>query len=336
MKQMKKITYILLALATFIASSCSKQGLEGPVPIGPESPKSYIFFEASVLDVAKTKAVELIEGTTLPKTEDFGVIGYYEDNTQIFNNLIAKVEWNASNGVYEYQNPAPWMGSTHTFHALYPYNLITKVEVSNYTPHIKYTQPTSESSMKDILGAYKQVTNSSAFAPVQLQFEHLLWAFYLNITNSQTTETTATGSISSPALTIRKVTLSLSGFPTSASLKLDSGYTVVPGETGTLNYTLYSNETGEAVAASQSKTYGPLLFIPVTGLNYQVTVEYTTASGIRDRMVYPAEGYKAISTAFTHGKSYTLNISKTNDKFFVGNMFNEGNWESANVEHTFQ
>ena len=334
---MKKITYILLALATFIASSCSKQGLEGPVPIGPESPKSYIFFEASVLDVAKTKAVELIEGTTLPKTEDFGVIGYYEDNTQIFNNLIAKVEWNASNGVYEYQNPAPWMGSTHTFHALYPYNLITKVGVSNYTPHIKYTQPTSESSMKDILGAYKQVTNSSAFAPVLLQFEHLLWAFYLNITNSQTTEGTVTGSISSPSLTIRKVILSLSEFPTEASLKLDKDFTVVAEKTGTLNYTLYSNETGEQIAANQSKTYGPLLFIPVTGLNYQITIEYTTASGV-NTMIYPSEGqYKTVSTtAFEHGKSYTLTVNKTNDKFFVGKMFNEGPWDNADVEHTFQ
>ena len=339
MKQMKKTTYILLALASFIAAACSKPSPDGPTPVGPESPKSYIFFEAGLLDVADTKA-ELIEGVALPTTDGFGVIGYYQDNRSIFSgntNNIAEVNWNSSKGVYEYQNPAPWMGSTHTFHGFYPHDLLAgSVKVANNIPYIEYTQPTSESGMKDILGAYNQVTNTSAFAPVVMQFQHLLWAFNLTITNSQTAETTATGSIPSPTLTIRKVTLSLSGFPKSVLLKLDSNYSVDVITAGTLNYTLYSSTSGESIAATKSKTYGPLLFIPVKGINYQVTIEYTTAAGVEDTMVFPAEGYKEVSTEFTHGKSYNLTITKTNDKFFVGKMFNEGAWESADVPHTFQ
>lgn len=334
MKQMKKTTYILLALASFIAVTCSKPSPDGPTTIGPESSKSYIFFEASLLDVADTKA-DLIEGTSLPKTDGFGVIGYYEDNRSIFSGNIAEVNWNSSQGIYEYQNLAPWMGSTHTFYGFYPHDLLKgNVKMPDNVPYIEYTQPTSEGGMKDILGAYKQVTNTSAFAPVVMQFQHLLWAFNLTITNSQTT---IEGAIQDPNLTIRKVTLSLSGFPQSATLRLDSDYTVTQGSTGTLSYDLYSDATGESIAATQSKTYGPLLFIPVTGLNYQVTIEYTTASGDA-KMVYPAEGqYKSVSeTAFTHGKSYTLNVTKTNDKFFVGKMFKEGRWEDKDVTHTFQ
>lgn len=330
---MKKTTYILLALASFIAVACSKPSPDGPTPVGPESPKSYIFFEAGLLDVAETKA-DLIEGITLPKTDGFGVIGYYEDNRSIFSGNIAEVNWNSSQGIYEYQNLAPWMGSTHTFYGFYPHDLLKEnVKISNNVPYIEYTQPTSESGMKDILGAYKQVTNTSAFVPVVMQFQHLLWAFNLTITNSQTA---VEGAIQDPTLTITKVDLSLSGFPKTASLKLDSGYTVTHGSTGTLNYTLYSSTSGEAIAATKSKTYGPLLLIPVTGLNYQVTIEYTTAAGGKETMIFPAEGYKAVSTEFTHGKSYNLTITKTNDKFYVGKMFNEGTWQDANVTHTFE
>ena len=227
------------------------------------------------------------------------------------------------------------MGSTHTFYGFYPHDLLKEnVKVADNVPYIEYTQPTSESGMKDILGAYKQVTNTSAFAPVVMEFQHLLWAFNLTITNSQTT---IQGAIQDPTLTIKKVTLSLSGFPQSATLRLDSDHTVTHGSTGALSYDLYSDATGESIAATQSKTYGPLLFIPVTGLNYQVTIEYTTASGDA-KMVYPAEGqYKTVSeTAFTHGKSYTLNVTKTNDKFSVGKMLNEGSWEDKDVTHTFQ
>ena len=120
-------------------------------------------------------------------------------------------------------------------------------------------------------------------------------------------------------------------------LKLDSNYSVDVITAETLNYTLYSSTSGESIAATKSKTYGPLLFIPVKELNYQVTIEYTTASGDA-KMVYPAEGqYKTVSeTAFTHGKSYTLNVTKTNDKFFVGKMLNEGSWEDKDVTHNFQ
>lgn len=337
---MKRTAYILLALAALLAAACSKPTPDGPTPVGPDSPKSYIFFEAGVLDVAQTKA-SLITDTSLPAAAGtaFGVIGYYEDGQSIFSsysNNIAKVYRKEKNGEFQYDDLAPWMGIQHTFYAFYPYaGLNGSVSVgSDNVPYISYTQPTVESSMADILGAYKQVTNTNAFSPVVMQFQHLLWAFNLTITNSQSV---VEGAVADPAITIRRVTLALSGFPQSASLKLDSDYTVIPGTTDNFSYDLYSNATGETIAATKSKTYGPLLFIPVTGLNYQVIVEYTTASGVAGKMVYPAEGqYKAVSTAFTHGKAYNLTVTKTNDKFFVGEMFNEGPWEDANITHTFQ
>ncbi len=339
MKQMKKTTYILLALASFIVAACSKPSPDGPTPIGPESPKSYIFFEAGILDVAETK-VNLLTGKSLPADAGtaFGVIGYYEDGQPIFNsysNNIANVYRKEKNGVFQYDNLAPWMGSTHTFYGFYPHDLLKEnVKVADNVPYIEHTQPTSESGMKDILGAYKQVTDTYAFAPVVMQFQHLLWAFNITIKNSQTKELTGSGEIDNPSITIKEVTFELLDFPKSASFKLDADFSVaLASETIDPSYTIYSAGTDQ-IASGHEKTYGPLLFIPVNNLRYRVTVKYATQGGVEGTMVYPAAGqYKTLSTGFTPGKVYNLAITKTNDKFFVG--IGVEDWDSLEFEHSF-
>ena len=230
------------------------------------------------------------------------------------------------------------MGSVHTFHAFYPNNDLMKANIETGTdniPYINYMQPTSSINMKDILGAHAQVTASASPTPVALEFQHLLWAFNIVIRNSQTQELTAADPITNPTLTVRKVDLSISGFPQMGSLKLDSGYTVEPSSAKVeqLTYNLYSDETGEQIPAGQFKTYGPLLFMPVSSLTYRVTVEYTTAGGARDTMTGE---YKTVSKTFERGRKYTLTINKTNDKFFEVEGLEPEDWTPNQFDHTFE
>lgn len=341
MKKMNIRRYILLALIVSISVACSKHVPTDSESAGTGHMNQYIFFEPRVMNVVETKA-DLI--TSLPEVDGtaFGVLGYYEDGAPIFNDYtlykyIAKVY--RSSGIYVYDNLAPWQGSTHTFHAFYPYaDLYSSISVSNSVPYIDYTQPSSPSGMKDVLGSYTQVLNTPFFSSVQLHFQHLLWAFNLVVKNSQTVEITSAGEIANPSITINKVVFSLSDFPQKASLFLNANYDATPSTSlSSFSYTLYSSETGETLESNQSRTYSPLLFIPVQGLKYQVTIEYTTASGIADTMVYPAEGqYKSLTSEFERGKLYNLTINKTNDKFFEVEGLKPEDWTSNEFEHTFQ
>lgn len=337
---MKKKTYILLALASFIAVTCSKPSPDGPTPIGPESSKSYIFFEAGILDVAETK-VNLLTEKSLPADAGtaFGVIGYYEDGQPIFNsysNNIANVYRKEKNGVFQYDNLAPWMGTQHVFYAFYPFNaLFGSIGFgSDKVPYISYAQPTAENNMIDILGSNLSESQSTPLTPVELKFKHLLWAFNITIKNSQIKELTGSGEIDNPSITIKEVTFELLDFPKSASFKLDADFSVaLASETIDPSYTIYSAGTDQ-IASGQEKTYGPLLFIPVNNLRYRVTVKYATQGGVEGTMVYPASGqYKTLSTGFTPGKVYNLAITKTNDKFFVG--IGVEDWDSLRFEHSF-
>lgn len=344
MKQMKRITHILLAFTAIIAVSCSKHNTERPEQLRPEQLNSYIFFEADIMDVTHTK-VNLLTGTSLPADigTSFGVVGFYGDGMRIFNrngNGIAEVYRDGANGEFQYSPIVPWMGLRHTFHAFYPYsdlNSNVKVGTGNI-PYIDYTQPSTPDAMIDILGTCQTVENDASFTPVMLHFQHLLWAFNLTIKNIQTIDYSNDGNqINAPTLTIRKVVVSFNEFPTRASLNLDDTFTVTSTSTGVVNYVMHSNESGDPILSNESQTYGPLLFIPVTGLKYQITIEYTTANGIKDKLTYPAEGqYKSLTSSFERGKLYNLTINKTNDKFFIAEELKPQNWASINVEHTFQ
>ena len=340
-KTMKKLPYIFFALAAIITASCSKHNTDGPQPLN-----SYIFFDAGMSDIVETKTERIPDDVFQNDGTAFGVLGFYQYNAPIFNgytNKIARVY--REGGLYKYNNLAVWQGTSHRFSAFYPYDeLLSSVKVgTDNIPYIEYTQPWDKSYMKDIVGAYTEVENANPVSvnePVELHFNHLLWAFYVVIKNSQTLEVTADEKIENPSLIIKKITLSLGDFPKNANLKLDQNFSVIPGSAvpEPESVILYSEETGEQVVSGEIGKFGPLLFIPVTSLTYKITVDYTTQSGFSDTFSYPASGYISVSSTFSKGQVYNLVIEKTNDKFFVGNINNDGNWDdwNQNVNHEFE
>ena len=341
MKTMKKIRYIFLALAAVTAVSCSKHNTDGPQPLNP-----YIFFEAGMSDIVETKTEMILDDVFQNDDTAFGVLGFYQNNAPIFNEYTNNIERvYREGGLYKYDNLAVWQGTSHRFSAFYPYyELLNSVKIgTDNIPYIEYTQPWDMSDMKDILGAYTEVENAnpaSVNKPVELHFHHLLWAFNVVIKNSQTLEVTAEGDIENPALIINEVTISLKNFPGTADLKLNDGFSIDYGPGVSEDCVLYSDENGEQenggqITSGKSSTYGPLLFIPVTGLSFQLTIKYTTPGGVNDTFVYQYES----EAEFSKGQVYNLTIDKTNDKFFVGIIYEDENrwidWEN-NVDHTFE
>lgn len=338
MKTMKKIRYIFLALAAVTAVSCSKHNTDGPQPLN-----SYIFFEAGMSDIAQTRTELIADDVFTKDGAQFGVLGFYEDGKPIFDGYednIANVY--RTDGLYKYDNLAVWQGNTHRFSAFYPYDeLLGNVKVGSDNAYIEYTQPWDMAYMKDILGAYTEVENAnptSTNEPVQFHFQHLLWAFNVVIKNSQTLEVNPEDEIIDTYLAIKKVSISLQDFPSTANLNLGKDFKVTPVTTESPNSCiLYSAETEAegVIETDQTKTFGPLLFIPVPTLKYQVTVEYVITGGETVTYTYPSAGqYQTLSTPLEHGKVYNLTIDKANDKFFVG--IEPGEWTEVNVNHTFQ
>ena len=339
-KTMKKLRYIFFALAAIITASCSKHNTDGPQPLN-----SYIFFDAGMSDIVETKTEQIPVDVFTKDGAQFGVLGFYEDGAPVFNGYpgnIANVY--RADGLYKYDKLAVWQGTTHTFSAFYPYDdeLLSSVKVgTDNIPYIEYTQPWNMADMKDILGSYTQVESKnpdSVNDAVSLHFHHLLWKFNVVIRNSQTVEVTASENITNPSIAIKKVTLSLKDFPKTANLKLDQNFSVSPGEVVTENVVMYSDETGQQIASGSSSTFGPLLFIPVSGLSYKITIDYTTQGGVNDTFTYPADEYQPVSSSFSKGQVCKLTIEKSNDRFFVGNINNDGNWDdwNQNVNHEFE
>ena len=338
-KTMKKLRYIFFALAAIITASCSKHNTDGPQPLN-----SYIFFDAGMSDIVETKTELIPDDVFQNDGTAFGVLGFYQDNAPIFNgytNKIARVY--RQGGLYKYNNLAVWQGTSHRFSAFYPYDddeLLSSVKVgTDNIPYIEYTQPWNMADMKDILGSYTQVESKnpdSVNDAVALHFHHLLWKFNVVIRNSQTVAVNPDDEVSDTYFAIKEVSISLQDYPSKALLKLDADFTVTPQTTSTNNCTLYSAgaEDGELIVKEESRTYGPLLFIPVSALKYQVTVKYAIKGGKTVTYTYPSAGqYQTLSTPLEHGKVYNLTIDKKNDKFFVG--IEPGSWDQIDVEHTF-
>lgn len=337
MKTMKKIRYIFLALAAVTAVSCSKHNTDGPQPLN-----SYIFFDAGMSDIVETKTELIPVDVFTQNGAEFGVLGFYEDGAPVFNGYTGNIaNVYRADGLYKYDKLAVWQGTTHTFSAFYPYDeLLDNVKVgTDKVPYIEYTQPWDMANMKDILGSYTQVESKnpdSVNDAVALHFHHLLWAFNVVIRNSQTVEVNPDDEVSDTYFAIKEVSISLQDYPSKALLKLDADFTVTPQTTSTNNCTLYSAgaEDGELIVKDESRTYGPLLFIPVSALKYQVTVKYAIKGGKTVTYTYPSAGqYQTLSTPLEHGKVYNLTIDKKNDKFFVG--IEPGSWDQIDVEHTF-
>lgn len=337
MKTMKMIRYIFLALAAVTAVSCSKHNTDGPQPLNP-----YIFFEAGMSDIVQTRTELIADDVFTKDGAQFGVLGFYKDGAPVFNGYTGNIaNVYRADGLYKYDKLAVWQGTTHTFSAFYPYDeLLDNVKVgTDKVPYIEYTQPWDMANMKDILGAYTQVENTnptSTNAAVTLHFQHLLWAFNVVIRNSQTLEVNPEDEIIDTYLAIKEVSISLQDFPSTANLNLDKDFTVTPVTKSPNSCILYSAETEAegVIETDQTKTFGPLLFIPVPTLKYQVTVEYVITGGETVTYTYPSAGqYQTLSTPLEHGKVYNITIDKKNDKFFVG--IEPGSWDQIDVEHTF-
>lgn len=170
---------------------------------------SYIFFDA---DVVSTKGT-LISGITLPSEVEksrFGVFGYREDGSQIFNmyygspatgqlasafDNVAVMYRQAAGGAFYYDALTLWTKGRHSFYAYFPYTdspsevlpAISVASSATSRPSMTYVQPTELDKMTDILTAatLNKLSTDADAQPVQLKFEHRLFAFDVILKNLQ-------------------------------------------------------------------------------------------------------------------------------------------------------
>ena len=366
---MTRIIYIAFTTVIML-TACIERQID-PTPQVSESSRSYIFFEPEVIETGATKAT-LIEGNTLHSTTNptpsFGVIGYCGGNYSLFGapggsatdykyaNGIAQVTYSPTSQVYSYDKLALWQDkmSNHDFYAFYPYSLSTSVKHSlqgstDVKPHIEYTQPTAnDNTMVDILTAN---TSTTMTANVDLEFHHRLWALYVQINNAQTEGLNAAGSVTNqPTMKVTGVKVVVDQFPTTAYIYLDktqgidylkNNNQVVLSSTPS-TYTLPVPADGDVINKNGSKTYGPLLFLPVAAGVFKYKLEITYEDSRSVSSTHSTE-LMTSKTTFEGGKKYTLTINKTNDTFVLGSYFDPdegdtfqpGDWSDANVNHEF-
>ena len=358
---MKHYIYITLAIALSIVTACTEHPIV-QVPQVPESSRSYIFFEPEVLEAKATKA-EIVEGDELPGDKDtaFGVLGYYQD-TSIFggyDDKIAEVYRKEEDSSFQYDHLGWWLNrdaaatTKHNFFAFYPYSINENNEnvvPNNGNPYINYTLPTSEADMEDILTAYKSTARVS---PVQIVFQHRLWALDLEVVNSQTGDgysQPGVGTLTSPDLHIVSVKLTLAGIPATGTLAIDGNLTSTVTSRKTQEYTLHARtativkvptDNPETEEKENTASFGPLLFLPTDlsygtgGVQYQLDFtfenhwgdEYTQTFQLRDFKL--AEG----ADSFEPGKRYKLTVVKTDTEASVD--LDVTGWTEKDVTHTF-
>lgn len=349
---MDKKLHIVLVTALLIFSACTERLLGPESEI--ESSHSYIFFEQKVVTSVESKA-NLITEKSLPKVESsaFGVIGYAGSNTtSIFSgNGIANVYWD--NTVFKYDNLAIWHGNetVHRFYAYYPYSIDQAIINQNSgNPYILYTQPTTESTMQEVLTAYQSMKRSTDLT-VPLEFHHRLWALEVEIKNSQSTGLDSDNEVTqTPTITITGIDVIVKNFPTSARIYLNDGIATehskgdngnVTLTAGPTTYSLPVNESeNNVIAKDGTRTYGHLLFLPVSSFKYQIVIKYLDSRGKSDQFTSTE---KTATMTFAEGTKYTLKVNKTNDQFVLGQYddpdgtgdFQPGDWNKEDVYHTF-
>ena len=347
---MKRTLYIAFIAVLSTLASCTKQVIDD-APIVSGTSRSYIFFEPTVADSEGTKA-SLLTDSYLPVAEGtaFGVIGYYGE-TSLFDD-IARVYRPSQNGAFQYDNLAAWQDAEtpHDFYAFYPYSLNAAVTAET-SPYLAYTQPTAhDGTMIDVLTA-KTSTLKTATGNVPLEFHHRLWALYVQINNAQTEGLNAAGSVTDqPTMKVTGVKVIVEQFPTTAYIYLDktqgidylkeNNQVVLTIEPST--YTIPVPADGDVINKNGSKTYGPLLFLPVAAGVFKYKLEITYEDSRSMSSTHSTE-LMTSKTTFEGGKKYTLTINKTNDTFVLGSYFDPdegdafqpGDWSDANVNHEF-
>ena len=355
---MRKVLYILIALAAMSIVACTKHTPE-PTPQGPDTPRSYIFFEPSVHETVNSKAT-LVEGNKLPGAAGtaFGILGYY-GSTSLFASAytdgIAKVYRPEGSSdeqklPFVYDNLVFWhdQDTEHHFYAFYPYSNGTPFSVTadGGSSYINYTQPTSDNAaMVDLMTAYTHVAQCNE---VGLTFHHRLWALDVFITNAQTEGLNSSNAvITSPTLTIKSVSVIVESFPTGAKVYLNKDYTAegstISGiklntdktsQPSTYTINVASGDVLSNSGTTASKRYGSFLFLPVPAnvFKYSLSITYLDSRGIEDTFTTAA---KTLNKPFDAGKRYTLNVTKSNDTFVVGSLSPSKWTDHPQIDHEF-
>ena len=351
---MKHYIYITLAIVLSIVTACTEHPIDQG-PQVPESSRSYIFFEPEVLEAKTTKA-EIVEGEELPgdASTAFGVLGYYE-GTSIFKGYgdgIAEVYRREKNSSFQYDHLGWWLirdaaaTTKHNFFAFYPYSINENNEnvvPNNGNPYINYTLPTSEADMEDILTAYKSTARVS---PVQIVFQHRLWALDLEVVNSQTGDgySQPGAEITPPNLTVVSAKVTLDNIPSKGTMGIsDLTYTI--NSRTTQAYTLPQTDITISPVDDPVTTgikenaacFGPLLFLP-TDVSYDGgTVGYKLDFTFKNHWgdEYTQSFDRSFKLAkFEPGKRYKLTIVKNDTEATVGLTVSE--WTTQDVTHTFE
>lgn len=352
---MKHYIYITLAIALSIVTACTEHPIV-QVPQVPESSRSYIFFEPEVLEAKTTKA-EIVEGKELPGDAGtaFGVLGYYE-GTSIFDGYgdgIAEVYRREKNSSFQYDHLGWWLNrdaaatTKHNFFAFYPYSIKEVVEPNNGNPYISYTLPTNEADMKDILTAYKSIARVS---PVQIVFQHRLWALDVEVVNRQTGDgySQPGDALTPPDLTVVSVKVTLENIPSAGTMAIEgTGCTVT--SRATQEYTL--PQTGVKISPvdnpettdvkENAASFGPLLFLPTlvsydgVKVQYKLDFKFRNHWGDEYDQSFDFADFKLANGAdsFEPGKRYKLTVVKTDTEASVDLYVTD--WTEKDVTHTF-
>lgn len=234
---MKKIFYILLT-AIVLIPGCGKYS-SSPGPELDDKSGAYIFFDPEVINTKGT----LISGITLPpKVEEsrFGVFGYREDGSQIFNmyhgspatgqlasafNNVAVMYRQDAGGAFYYDALTLWTKGRHSFFAYFPYTdspsevlpAISVASSATSRPSLTYVQPTELDKMTDVLTAatLNKLSTDSDSQPVQLKFEHRLFAFDVILKNLQ--------SASARGLRVKRASVEFTDVISGATLYFEDG-----------------------------------------------------------------------------------------------------------------
>ena len=359
--QMKKVLYIFFAFAAMSIVACTKHTPE-PTPQGPDTPRSYIFFEPSVHEAVDSKAT-LVTGDNLPGAAGtaFGILGYYNSTSLFANeysNGIAKVyrpegSTDEAKKPFVYDKLVFWHDQVtkHHFYAFYPYinnsdGTAFSVTADGGSSYIDYTQPTDNATMVDLMTAY---TDAAQCNEVGLKFYHRLWALDVVITNAQTEGLNSSNAVTAtPTLTIKSITVTVENFPTGAKVYLNKDYTAdgstIPGiqlntakrdQPSTYTINVASGDVLANSGTTSSKRYGSFLFLPVPAnmFKYSLSITYLDSRGEEDTFTTGAA--KLLNKAFDAGKRYALTVTKTNDTFVVGSL-SPSDWnDHPQIDHEF-
>lgn len=314
---MKKSYFILLAIFLVI-SACDKHG----EPVSDIPYDSYIFFDP---DGVEAKG-GMVSGNRLPNASGtaFGVFGFRNSCVEIFSAYADKVarlyrpagssDTNPMSFVYD--ELALWTAGQHTFYAYYPYYVagntvgITGVSTTSDNPAITYIQPLSLDSMVDVMTAQK--TTSASDGPVQLKFEHRLFALDVVLHNCQS-------SFARP-LTVTDASIVLNGVSKGGAFVI-GGKTSSSEETVSISHTYLSGgqlildapDIGSDTSVEHNfNANNSFLLLPCEAISIEFTIKFINT--LNEQMEFSVSATIAPEGGFIAGYKYDIIINKTDNE----------------------